>query len=50
MIVANLIRLAYNNTYLFCLKQGLSYKVPERSEWERGAAPLINLPFPAGRD
>ena len=25
------------------LKQGLSYEVPKRSEWERGAAPLINL-------
>jgi len=25
------------------IKQGLSYKVPERSEWERGAAPLKYL-------
>jgi hypothetical protein len=25
------------------IKQGLSYKVPERSEWERGAATLSNL-------
>jgi hypothetical protein len=32
------------------LKQDLSYKVPERSERERGAAPLSNLLFPAGRD
>jgi hypothetical protein len=32
------------------LKRGLSYKVPERSERERGAAPLSNLLFPTGRD